>query len=77
MTALPDLTEVTARDLLAAQFPGWSIWRSDAGRWWATRRTPPTAAQGDAGCDHTVDADTPADLCGVLAEQERRARGAA
>lgn len=22
---------------LEAEFPGWHIWRSDAGRWWATR----------------------------------------
>jgi hypothetical protein len=22
---------------LAVEFPGWHIWRSSAGRWWATR----------------------------------------
>jgi hypothetical protein len=22
---------------LEAEFPGWHIWRSNAGRWWATR----------------------------------------
>lgn len=43
---------------LEAEFPGWHIWRSDAGRWWATRtgavlRRDPLGA----GRVMTVDAD--------------------
>jgi hypothetical protein len=43
---------------LEAEIPGWHIWRSDAGRWWATRtgvvmRRDPLGA----GRVMTVDAD--------------------
>jgi hypothetical protein len=43
---------------LEAEFPGWHVWRSDAGRWWATRtgsilRREPLGA----GRVMTVDAD--------------------
>lgn len=72
MTTPTESPELTARDLLAVQFPDWSIWTSDAGRYWATRHLSPTEAQVDAGCARTVDADSPADLITVLAEQGRR-----
>lgn len=43
---------------LEAQFPGWHIWRSDAGRWWATR-TGAVLRREPAGAGRvmTVDAD--------------------
>jgi hypothetical protein len=43
---------------LQAQFPGWHIWRSNAGRWWATR-TGAVLRRADlaTGRVMTVDAD--------------------
>ncbi|MGS2645794.1 hypothetical protein [Streptosporangium sp. G12] len=65
--------EVTALDLLAQKFTGWTIWRSDTGRLWATRHAPITDAQDRAGCVRMVDADTPADLFKLLVDQNERA----
>lgn len=59
---------------IARAYPDWTIWRSDAGRWWATRHHPLTAAQREAGCAMTVDADDPEGLQEKLREQEERAR---
>ncbi|RVX45668.1 hypothetical protein EDD27_8481 [Nonomuraea polychroma] len=58
---------------IAREYPQWTIWRSDAGRWWATRHHPLSAAQRDAGCAMTIDADDPDGLRDRLREQERRA----
>jgi hypothetical protein len=43
---------------LEAEFPGWHIWRSSAGRWWATR-TGTVLRREDLGATRvmTVDAD--------------------
>ena len=43
--------------LLEADFPGWHVWRSSAGRWWATRTG--AGAQWERGSlvPMTVDAD--------------------
>lgn len=59
---------------IARAYPDWTIWRSDAGRWWATRHHPLTAAQREAGCAMTVDADDPESLQEKLREQEELAR---
>lgn len=60
---------------IARDYPQWTIWRSDAGRWWATRHHPLSAAQRDAGCAMTIDADDPEGLRDLLRDQERRAGG--
>ncbi|MFI7439249.1 hypothetical protein [Nonomuraea indica] len=57
---------------IAREFPQWTIWRSDAGRWWATRHHPLSDAQRDAGCAMTIDADDPAALREQLRDQEDR-----
>jgi hypothetical protein len=31
------ITDLKALKALKAEFPGWHVWRSNAGRWWATR----------------------------------------
>ncbi|TDD63697.1 hypothetical protein E1293_42605 [Actinomadura darangshiensis] len=65
-------------DLKAAiegEYPGWQVWRSDAGRWYATRSGDLTDAQLQAGCAMTVAADDPEGLRGLLAEQARGERG--
>jgi hypothetical protein len=42
------------------EFPGWGVWRSDTGRWWAFRTAadPLTIHQLRAGCPLLVRADT-------------------
>jgi hypothetical protein len=55
---------------LEAEFPGWHIWRSSAGRWWATRTG--SVLRRDAlgtGRVMTVDADDDASLRTQLATQ--------
>ncbi|HEV2378019.1 MAG TPA: hypothetical protein VGS19_38385 [Streptosporangiaceae bacterium] len=47
---------------LAAEFPGWRVWRTtDAGTWWASRRGPGWNTE-----PRTVAADTPDGLRGEL-----------
>jgi len=42
---------------LRAAFPGWNIWRSDEGRWWASRRAalPPSRRPEDYALTLTAD----------------------
>jgi hypothetical protein len=49
--------------LLETEFPGWHIWRSNAGRWWATR-TGPVRRRDDLGTGRvmTLDANDEAGL---------------
>jgi hypothetical protein len=42
---------------IRAAFPGWSVWRSDEGRWWATRRCPLRPSRWPEGYALTVTAD--------------------
>ncbi|MDA0633797.1 hypothetical protein OUY22_10235 [Nonomuraea sp. MCN248] len=58
---------------IAREFPQWTIWRSDAGRWWATRHHPLSDAQRDAGGAMTIDADDPDNLREQLRDQQRLA----
>jgi len=55
---------------LEADFPGWHIWHSNAGRWWATR-TGLVARRDDLGTGRvmTLDADDAAALRAQLASQ--------
>lgn len=61
---------------IAREFPDWTIWRSDAGRWWATRHHPLSQSQREAGCAMTIDADTPEALREHLIDQQERAASA-
>jgi hypothetical protein len=60
---------------IEAEFPGWLVWRSDAGRWYATRTGDLTDAQLQAGFAMTVAADDSAGLRVLLREQRDRERG--
>ncbi|MFB4311747.1 hypothetical protein [Actinomadura sp. GTD37] len=60
---------------IEGDFPGWQVWRSDAGRWYATRSGDLTDAQLQAGCAMTVAADDSAGLRLLLAEQARGGHG--
>ena len=65
-------------DLKAAiegEFPGWQVWRSDAGRWYATRSSDLSDAQLQAGYAMTVAADDSAGLRRLLREQADEERG--
>ena len=55
---------------LEADFPGWHIWHSNAGRWWATR-TGLVARRDDLGTGRvmTLDADDAQDLRDQLTAQ--------
>ena len=55
---------------LEAEFPGWHIWRSNAGRWWATR-TGSVLRREDLGTGRvmTLDSDDERGLCDQLAAQ--------
>ncbi|WP_067454830.1 hypothetical protein [Actinomadura macra] len=59
---------------IESDFPGWQVWRSDAGRWYATRSTDLTDAQLQAGYAMTVAADDAAGLRELLADQAREDR---
>jgi hypothetical protein len=52
---------------------GWRIWRSDAGRFWATREHRFSRAAEQAGAARTVDGDTWTEVCRSIAEQESTA----
>jgi hypothetical protein len=62
---------------LEAQFPGWHVWPSSAGRWWATRTgiVLDRTALGE-GRVMTVDADDTEALRTRLASQARLDRAA-
>ena len=55
---------------LESEFPGWHIWRSNAGRWWATR-TGSVPHRDDLGTGRvmTLDADDEPDLRQQLESQ--------
>ncbi|RJL35835.1 hypothetical protein [Bailinhaonella thermotolerans] len=57
---------------LADQHPNWMIFRSDAGRFWASLRRGLTRYEMAECCDRTVDADDLTTLAERLREQERR-----
>jgi hypothetical protein len=57
------------------EFPGWLVWRSDAGRWYATRTGDLTDAQLQAGYAMTVAADDSAGLRELLREQQNKDAG--
>ncbi|WP_432925395.1 hypothetical protein ACQPZZ_32530 [Microbispora sp. CA-135349] len=60
MTTLEDIARVHT---------GWIIWRSDVGRWWATRRGTVDLDAIRLGCAMTLDADDPEALAVALAAQ--------
>jgi hypothetical protein len=60
---------------IESEFPGWLVWRSDAGRWYATRTGNLTDAQLQAGYAMTVAADDSAGLRELLRDQQARESG--
>jgi hypothetical protein len=60
---------------IESEFPGWLVWRSDAGRWYATRTGDLTDAQLQAGYAMTVAADDSAGLRELLHDQRNKDAG--
>jgi hypothetical protein len=60
---------------IESEFPGWLVWRSDAGRWYATRTGDLTDAQLQAGYAMTVAADDSAGLRETLRDQQSKDAG--
>ncbi|GAA0853607.1 hypothetical protein GCM10009525_83780 [Streptosporangium amethystogenes subsp. fukuiense] len=67
MTPAQDLAQVVKG--IEADFPGWNVFRSDKGRWWAWD-SHVTHQQVLGGCSATVDGDTPGDLRSELLKQK-------
>ena len=57
---------------LRDQFPGWTLWVSGTGRWWASRTVELTAADVAAGCVPFLHADDPAALAAQTRAQDAR-----
>ena len=55
---------------LSEEFPGWTLWLSGTGRWWASRRDELSAADLAAGYVLFLHADSPGALAGQLRAQE-------
>ncbi|MEU0521992.1 hypothetical protein [Streptosporangium sp. NPDC006007] len=53
--------------------PGWQVFLSDRGRFWASRRKPFSLQAMYAGAERTVDADTFEELRAETARQEETA----
>ncbi len=53
--------------------PGWRVFLSDQGRFWASRAVPFADDQAGAGAERTVDGDTFDELRAEVAWQEERA----
>jgi hypothetical protein len=60
--------EITA---MRAAFPGWNVWRSDEGGWWASRRHPLRPSRRPAGYALTVTADQARELRALISRQPR------
>ncbi|MDX6738968.1 hypothetical protein [Actinocorallia sp. A-T 12471] len=61
--------------LIEAAYPGWQVWRSDAGRWYATRTGDLTDAQLQAGLAMTLASDDEPGLRALLADQAAKKAG--
>ena len=71
MSASAGLADLAEKRQIERAFPGWHVWLSSLGRWWAVRQGP-DAGYGRA--DHrpmTLDADDAEGLRGQLAEVEQ------
>jgi hypothetical protein len=59
---------------IRAAFPGWSVWRSDEGCWWATRSCPLRPSRWPEGYALTVAADDAGALRSAINSQPGEAR---
>ncbi|GAB3164177.1 hypothetical protein GCM10027161_77600 [Microbispora hainanensis] len=64
-----EMGDMTTLEDIARVHTGWIIWRSDVGRWWATRRGAVDLEAIRMGCAMTLDADDPEALAAALDAQ--------
>jgi hypothetical protein len=65
MTAPPGGFTPPAQDI-----PGWRLWVSSTGRWWALRQTALTAAQVAVGCEPLIYAADGRVLTALISAQD-------
>lgn len=65
---MPAITNPAAA--LSGEFPGWALWLSGTGRWWASWQAELSAAERAAGCAPFLHADTAEALAGQIRAQE-------
>lgn len=53
-------------------FPGWRVWVSQTGRWWAMREAVLSRSQADAGCLPLLWAEDADQLAARIQEQKAR-----
>jgi hypothetical protein len=58
--------------MIREQYPGWTLWISGTGRWWASRKAELTAADLAAGCVPFLHADDPGTLTAQIRAQDAR-----
>jgi hypothetical protein len=58
--------------VIRQQYPGWILWVSGTGRWWASRKVELTAADVAAGCVPFLHADDPDTLAAQIRTQQAR-----
>jgi hypothetical protein len=64
--------QIDPADDLREQHPGWTIWVSGTGRWWASRTAQMSAADAEAGCVPFLHADDPAALAAQIRALDAR-----
>jgi hypothetical protein len=57
---------------IEAEFPGWHVWKSDTGPWWAARKVTLTAEQSGVGCAQYLRANSATELHGDITADEAR-----
>ena len=60
-------TALDAAQRIEADHPGWHVWRSSIGRWWAVRQGPDAHHGRDDRRPMTLDSDDPDGLRALLA----------
>jgi hypothetical protein len=69
-------TTTATAEAIESDFGGrWGVWLSDTGRWWATRTSPLTSAELNAGCVPFIEADNPDELTERIRQQDRLSPG--
>ena len=72
-STMPGSARPASATSVVSVIPGWQVFLSDRGRFWASRRKPFSPQAMYAGAERTVDADTFEQLRAETARQEETA----